>query len=242
MLSTLKTSARPRLASAGGFDGPARAMLAITIEEKKTADEAYRKLVAAGESLQSAVFAAGRAVEVARQAVEDAKADTVSHLTAIATGTAGNPPKTVKVARAELAEAEEALELARAARDGLSGRIEEAKTTAERMVDRVRDAAKAVLADSAAAKGLLDEVLKVQRELISQGRALSWLMSQGILPGDNSGPRQEGDPLRLAYRTKQFIDMLPVYYADEKPSAAPEWQKALEALTLDANAPLPDVR
>jgi hypothetical protein len=225
-------------------------MLAIAIAEKKTADEAYRKLAAAGESLQSAVFDADRAAEAARQAVEDAKADTVSHLTAIATGNTGKPPKTVKAARAELAEAEEALELARAARDGLTGRIGEAKATAERMVDRVRDAAKAVLADSAVAKGLLDRVLEAQRELISQGRALSWLMNQGILPGDSAGPRQEGDPLRPAYLTKQFIDMLPVnYLVDAKIgrgedngrlySDAPAWQAALEALTRDPAAPLP---
>ena len=238
--SLTRASARPKLVSSGGFDSPARAALAIAIAEKAAADEAHRKLVAAGESLQNAVFDADGAVQAARQAIEDAKEGTVRHLTAIATGEAGKAPKTVKQARQELADAEEALELAKAARDGLAKRIEEAKVTASRMVGRVAEAAKAVLAEAPAVTGLLAEVILLQRELVSKGRALTWLMSEKILPGNAGAPRQEGDPLRDAWRTKQFIDMLPMdYAAGSEATCARAWQAALTALMHDATAALP---
>jgi hypothetical protein len=240
MLAVLKSSPRPKLASAGGFDSPARAALAIAIAEKAAADEAHRKLVAAGESLAQAVYTADGVVEAARQAIEDAKEGTVRHLTAIATGEAGKAPKTVKQARQEMTDAEEALELARAARDGLTGRIDEARATAARMVDRVREAAKGVLAEAPAATGLLAEVIDLQREIINKGRAMSWLMGQGILPGASSAMRQSGDPLRDAYITRLFVDMLPVDYAvAADASCAPAWQAALEALCVDPSAELP---
>jgi hypothetical protein len=240
MVAAVKSSARPKLVSGGGYDSPARAALAIAIAEKAAADEAHRRLVAAGETLERAVYAADAVVEAARSAIDEAREATVAHLTATATGTAGKAPKTVKQARQELADAEEALALARAARDGLQGRVEEAKATAGAMVDRVRSAAKAVLGESQIAAGLLPELALLQREFIAKGRALSWLMSQGVLPGDASGVRQKGDPLRDAWRMKQFVDMLPVDYAVAADAThAPAWQAALEALMQDPAAPLP---
>jgi hypothetical protein len=228
MLAALRSSARPKLVS-------------IAIAEKAAADDAHRKLVSADESLEHAVYAADAAVEAARKAVEDAREATVAHLTATATGAAGKAPKTVKQARQELADAEEALDLARAARDGLRGRIDEARVIATRMVDRVRVAARAVLAESPVAKGLLAETIAAQRELIARGRALSWLMSQDILPGDSGGPCQVGDPHREAWMTKQFVDGLPIDFsvsADAENGAA-AWRTVLEALMQDPNAPLP---
>ncbi|MBW4022014.1 MAG: hypothetical protein HIU92_02585 [Proteobacteria bacterium] len=242
MLAAIRSSARPKLVADSGFDGQARAALAIAIEEKRVADETHRKLASAGESLRIAAFDADRAAEAARQAVEDAKAATVSHLTAVATGSAGKAPKTVKAARAELAEAEEALELARAARDGLTGRIDEAKATADRMVDRVRDAALDVLRESPIARSLVVELDVLQKRMLEMADALEWLISRRIIatktPSQTDIHSPEADYARAVN-----------YRRGAPPSAwrnlglvangRQVWDDALAALMQDANAPLP---
>lgn len=251
MLSTLRSSARPKLVDAGSFATPSRAELALAIAERRTAENALKSLTEASERLRRGATTTSEKVEAAKDALERAKEAASAHVLASAIGTAGVPPVTVKAARAALQEAEDEHAAAITARNGLDEHVTDAERNRLKADNRVRDAAKAVMRDHAA--GLLDEVLRLQREMIAKGRALSWLMREEVLPGDSPKPRQEDDPLRAAWRTKQFIDMLPAdYLVDAETgryeanhrlySGAPAWQEALEALTRDANATLPDIR
>ena len=186
--------------------------------------------------------AARRAVEAADEAIEAAKSNAARHLTDVARGTAGVPPQTIREARAAAIEAAEHLGSCLSAREAL--RAERPRAIADLAALLVTDAAVAVVKAEVAgrAAAMAAQVAQLQRQLVAHGSALEWLSNKGVLP---PGARGEEDPIRDTVRRLELAPQQwaigAIRYAASfaEPVGSRAWQAAFEALTRDANTPLP---
>ena len=184
-------------------------------------DEAKRQLAAnesAREQTTETIHAARRAFERATAAVDEAKVNAARHLTDTVIGTARAAPLSVKDAQVAAQDAEDALEAAVTAQAAL---VEHHKAATRELqyarmsLDmRVTDVMKAEVP----VEKLVADYVVLQRELVSQRRALQWLDLQGVVPRGTAWQGEHDWP--------------------DLPGAAP-WKLAAAALGTDADAPLP---
>lgn len=194
---------------------------------------------------QPLVWAAVNALDAAPELVERAKANAAIFLREQAQGLSPVPPQTIREARNLVADAEDALEAARAAvtaleaeRDSLNGRVPMAE-------DAVRRAARAVLHAEAEGRAcaLAAELAAMQRAMDALGDTVEWLASAGALtvverPGGSYG-RPEDETIRMTLNRLHSPPDSWHGLARSQPSPAAEWAAAFAALQVDATAPLP---
>lgn len=114
---------------------PERAALATRIVAVAEAAQRRVALHAAHEAATEAVYEGRRAVEAAEAGIVQAKAAAIEHAVSVASGASGTPPLSVRESTAVLAECQESLTAALAARDQLpaGSREGEAATSISRM-------------------------------------------------------------------------------------------------------------
>jgi hypothetical protein len=149
--------------------------------------------------------------------IEKAKNDMAAHLTDVALGSAGRPPKSMQIARADAQETADIRDAARAARDTLASQREQtanALITAGLRLDRNVDA---VIASEAPVEKLVAAHHVVQRAFASSLAILQWMDAKNIIPKEQIWRRDTGPA----------------------PDGAEPWQSAARALETDADANLP---
>ena len=221
---------RQALADAIAARDTERARLAAVSSAVEQARETRRTLEQRCDDLRA------RLTELKSSAVEDA-------IRAASEGYTAEAPS-LRDAMLDLADAEAALEVAKATRERLQEQAE--KGIAYSVEDRVRSAALAVLRAEAAehARVLAAAVVKLHHEAFLRGREINWLIAQRVLPvveepGGIFG-RAKDDQLRSAMIVLGKI----TFSADGKikstdPDGAAPWRAALAALENDATASLP---
>lgn len=231
-----------------GYATPERAALAHAIAAHAAAIANVTATDEAGQRASEAVWTAQAAVTAAQEAVNEAREATTRHLVAVAGGDAGPVPRTVRQARADLAEAEAALEDARIARDALKGRLPDAEAARDRAARVRSDAARGVIAAEAAghAAALAGEVGELQAAALRKGAALAWLTNVGAIPVVKQFGAAFGKPAdpRIRAIVGRHEEALQEYSYEgwnqtTAAGGAVVWDDALAVLERDANAPLP---
>lgn len=234
--------------AAAGYATPERAALAHAIAAHAAAVANVTATDEAGRLASEAVWTAQAVITTAQEAVNEAWDATARHLVAAAGGADEAPPRTERQARADLADAEAALEDARAARDALKGRLPDAEADLARAVRTRTEAARAVIAAEAAgaAVALAAEVERLQRAALRKGAALTWLANAGALPLGTVPGGEHGRPTDPAIRAMlyQHEQSARAHSHDGWNQAAAAmgalpWEATLAALESDAAAPLP---
>ena len=231
-----------------GYATPERAALAHAITAHAAAIANVTATDEAGQRASEAVWAAQAAVTAAQEVVSEAREATTRHLVAVAGGDAGPAPRTERQSRADLAEAEAALEDARVARDALKGRLPDAEAARDRAARVCKEAARAVIAAEAAgqAAALAEEVEELQAAALRKGAALAWLTNIGAFPVVKQVGAVFGKPAdpRIRAIVGRHEEALQEYSYENWNRAtaaggAVAWDDALAVLERDANAPLP---
>jgi hypothetical protein len=220
---------------------PERIALGVRIEASKAASAAVLAAASAYQIAEAATSEAHRTVEAAEAAVEQAKVDAGTYLAAVAGGTAGARPTTIREARAALQDAQDGLDAALSARNLLRSQMTPGNGAPEMALMRLRDAAVAVLTVEAAtsAAALVAEVEALQRQLAERGSALNWLATEtGIFArGTFGGFTDPGVGPALARLTTPPCSWGGL--GDAHDAGRARWQDALAALMVDAQAELP---
>jgi hypothetical protein len=194
-----------------------RVALRTAIEQHQAAARRLADLAKALPASEAAVMQARRAIEAATEAVEKAKADAAAYATARALGTAGAAPPPLRNTRLKLADAEDALAVAKVAAADLAKQREEAQRALS--WSRPDDAVAAVIRSDPATKALLERFERSRRETADLRQAVE--LVAGYFP--------HGE--RLALRSERV---------EVSPSATrTKWERALAALREDADAALP---
>lgn len=223
---------------------PERMALAEAIHEVKRVIEEQRATEAALVTARAARSNAAALQAEAEQAVANAKNETVAHLVASASGTAGPAPVTIRQTRQNLIEAEDQVEISRNVVKALEERIRALAGTLNYKREEVRNRATEVLQASASVEALVSEVDRLQRELADKGKALMWMAEQRMLP--SSMFEKPGPMLTVTAPTRMALARL---YAppstwhellnDRTLPGAKPWVAVVEALMVDPSAPLP---
>jgi hypothetical protein len=196
-----------------------RAALRAAIEKHDAAARRLADLTKAMPAADAAVMQARRNVEAATQAVTEAKANAASYATARALGTAGTAPPPLRNARLKLTDAEDALEVAKAAAANLAKEHKETVQALSYARSDVERAVAAVVRADAATKALFAEFERARQRLADLRQAVELVAFHF--------PQME----RLSLLSERI---------DDVPSAKRrEWETALAALQTNAEAALP---
>lgn len=232
-----------------GHATPERAALVHAIAAHAAAVARVAATDAAAQRASEAVWDAQASITKTGEAIGEAREATLQHLIAAAGGGTGAAPHTEREARADLADAEAALDAARAARDALKGRLPEAEAARDRAARVRTEAARAVIAAEAAdhAAALAREVEGLQRAALAKGAALAWLAKAGAVETVQRIGGEYGRPANLAIRAavdrhnlvmQQAVTHDGWHHAPAQAGAA-AWDAALAALERDAAAAVP---
>ncbi len=218
---------------------PERQSLATAIERRDAVDAHLARLKTALEQSEASMYGDMgllSAVDRAEQRLEDAKADEVRHLAAVAMGEATEDSNPIKAAGLVLSGAQAKLDLARKTRDAVTTEINDATTELDRAKEKINDAVREVFAAEAGAaiSSTLCEAAALQEQLGAKRLVLSFLREacfETWPPNDQLKPIENflfapPYPLEASSATRAH------------PSLAP-WRLAQEALRTDADAPLP---
>ena len=222
-----------------------RAVLAAAITnlaELRAKQDATESAIGTAQPL---VWEAFNALDAAPELVERAKANAATFLQEQARGLSPVPPQTIREARNLVADAEDALEAARAAVTALETERDSLKARVPMAEDAVRRAARAVLHAEAEGRAcaLAAELAAMQRAMDALGDTVEWLAGAGAFSvvervGGSYG-RPEDDAIRLALDRLHSPPNSWRGLARTQPCPAAEWAAAFAALQLDATAPLP---
>jgi hypothetical protein len=184
-----------------------------------------------------ALWAAIAERDRAQEAVENAAANTVAHMTATAMGEAGAAPLSPAEARAALATAEETVSSKRKILDEIKNQRQPDTSWAR---DRCERAAAAVIAESPELQKIIADVEEAQRRLIEVARPLAFMYSKSIL----TDTREDwGTPPNRAYKKmQQAPSFWDAWQSTPALPLAAAWTVAWENLLTDATAPLPAVK
>ncbi len=232
MLRAVKSSPPPP-------PSPARDALADAIENFRACE---RELTASQQVFSEANRALWAAIDKrdsAQEAVKNAPANTVAHMTATAKGDAGTAPPSPAEARAALTAAEEMVSSKRKILDEIKNQRQPDKSWA---LDRCHRAAAAVVAESPELQKLIADVEEAQRRLIEVARPLAFMYLKSIL----TDTREDwGTPANRAYKKMQQAPNLWDFWRNNDGEAAgasgatAAWMMAWQTLLTDATAPLP---
>jgi hypothetical protein len=238
----------PRLATSTIPPRPP-ASLSPERQELATAIEGWRTSRIELDAIDRAIATAFDATLVARAARDAAEADigvakddAAAHLTAVALGTAGPAPRTIREARAALTDAQDAMAAAEAALAALKARHRAAADALGVREHRRERAARAVVLAAPETAVLLATVERLQRELVEKGAALVFLRDRNVLdvgmPGLPNYRGNTGADVALL-RLESPISTWRGPHLGLDPAGARPWEVALSALLLDAAASLP---
>ena len=231
---------------------PERTALALAIEERDGFEAELAAAQRATEPAAQAVENAEGAVEAAQAALEQSKSDAAKHLTSTALGTAGDPPRSIRDARAALLDAEDTLEAARAAQSALMVQTAEIERRRLGIEVRMRDAVRAVVGTEGgqAARRAAQELARLQREMVMRAAELDALIASGAVPLIEEHGAMFGKPIDPETRAALYRLQSPPrsWHAlqigglhQPVTSDATAWQAAIATLGRDATAPLPGV-
>jgi hypothetical protein len=185
------------------------------------------------------VLAARSKAAEAAAGVEAATAAAADYAVAVAGGTAGEAPVSIKVARAAVTDAADEVAAAQAAVPTIEARLAEAENDARWTRQRRHDAAVAVLAASPEVARLVAELDRLQHEMITLTDAFVWLERQRAIARKVRTDMFD-QPAVPAGRVYLRINSPPMRWdLRDEALASPAWERAFEALKLDADAPLP---
>jgi len=198
-----------------------RAALRTAVARHGNLTRRLRDLTKALPAADTSVVQARRAVEAAKQALEEATATAASHAAARALGMVGTTPPPLRNARAKLADAEDALAISRAAAADLASQHQEAEQTLVLARLGLNEALSAVVVSDLATQKLIEEFERARRQYAELRQAIEVVASHF--------PTQAR---RLALTSDQI--------ADGRPSAKRvAWERAIATLREDADAELP---
>jgi hypothetical protein len=165
---------------------------------------------------------ARRAVETATQAVEDAKANAVTFLTATINGTAGDAPASVKAARAALQEAEDNLETQRTLEESLDAMKPALQQSLDIAKSTVKNRIEAVVSTDPSLRKLCVDYKEMRRLIAQRQQLFSFLFS--MIP-------------------REFQDWQHIisYGRGELADETPPWRAAIAELEHNSDAALPTV-
>ena len=222
---------------------PERQELADRIAVRNASDRDFEALTAALEwngHVKQGINAARRTIEATSEAIKESirKAAVDKAL-----GIEAPPEVSIEELRATQAAAQSAMEAALVDKEAVEARLaEETDRRRWRPDFGVREAAIAVIkAESAdAIAALVDRVEKAHAEIAAAGQALLWLDRVGVIERGRLPMMARAD-LVIDERTRLALGRLrtaPVEWVSDLSATLP-WVQALDALTLDATAPLP---
>ncbi len=200
------------------------------------------------DTAQPAVWAAIEALDAAPEVVERAKANAAIYLQEQARGLSPVPPQTIREARNLVADAQDALDAARAAMTALEAERASLQSRMPMAEEAVRRAARRVLHAEAEtfACALAAELAEMQRAMVALGDTVEWLAGAGAFavverPGGSYG-RPEDEAIRMALSRLHTPPETWRGLARARPDPiAAGWVAAYAALQADATAPLPVV-
>lgn len=210
-------------------DEAARQVLAGAVAAWRAAQADHAATLAAVETTDAAVLNARALHDAAEAAVAAAPHEAADHLQAVARGSAGPAPVSVRERREALHDAADALLAARSARDLLRQRVpadEQRVTLAE---GRCKDAAVAVMRAECggAAAELLAELERAHEVVARLGRIAESLVMARVVAADG--------PARLA--VARHTSPPASWGWQDRADPAAGWRAALAALQADAQAP-----
>jgi hypothetical protein len=164
--------------------------------------------------------AAAKAVEAAKAAVETAKASAAAFASAAVLGTAGEPPLSVKDARAALQEAEDNLETQLAVEASLKAKKQNEQTALGFAKSTVKAKMEAVVRADPSLRRLFVEYEEMRRMVAQRAQLFSFLFS--MIP-----------------REFQNWQTIPLYRSGDLEDETPPWRAALAELENNADAALP---
>ncbi|MDQ0395185.1 hypothetical protein [Labrys monachus] len=213
--SYLKLAAGGKGKEPGSSD--ARQKLAETIGRKKGVHEKIASYRARAEDLMERKWRAEEAVEAARVQLDTTKVERTAHVIDPANPA---PKMTIREAADALGEAEEAVEMLANARRQALDEI----ATMEREIPFINmamaSAVPEVLAESKAVRSICERTIRARQEEADLHEAVAFLFGRNAVPADlkeqlSRDPKAQG-------------------------SIGATWRAAFEALSNDANAPLPE--
>ena len=215
----------------------ARAALADAIATLAELQREGAALATARTTAMESISTARRGVQAAQERLEDAKGDAVRQAVDAAMGQSAEVALTVPAARRAITDAEDALEIARAALTGIDTRIAQNQTSTSFASDSVKASALIVLRDAPAIADAAARAEQAQRDMVQANAALQWLLGKGLT---QDGKAAVG---RFNYLTQSGLGRAPEVWGPlvQETSVDGEgpWHGALTALLTNPDAPLP---
>ncbi|SHM07024.1 hypothetical protein SAMN05444159_7591 [Bradyrhizobium lablabi] len=207
---------------------PERVALAAAIERHTAAVREHDATTRALDEAKARIYHDGNqaeAVEKAKAAVENAKANAAKHMTESLLGKAGEAPVSIQEARRALQDAEDELEALKAVEATLQTRLTACTSELDWAKRHLRDRVRDVVSSEPGIRNLLTKFEAAKKDLEQRHLDLRWFSRQFMIPDefknwDLEGIRHEPQPNALSELT------------------AP-WAAALEQLAVDADTPLP---
>jgi hypothetical protein len=165
--------------------------------------------------------AAAKAVEMAKAAVETAKANAAEFASAAILGTVGEPPMSVKDARAALQEAEDNLETQLAVEASLKAKKENEQTALGFAKSTIKRKIEAVVSADPSFRSLFAEYEEMRRLVAQRAKLFSFLFS--MIPPELQGWQSS-----------------PLYRSGDLQDETPPWRAALAELEHNSDASLPE--
>ena len=186
------------------------------------------KLEAAAPAARSRVWACQAAVEGAEQAAEEATATAASGLAAaLAEGKTVGPSTAGAKARAALADARDALQVAKSARVLVEERLQAAKSQVDYGFDKAKKAVRSVIS-AERLEDLLTSATEARAEYIDALGSIAWLAQQHAIPDGDARPRQ----------LLSNANTPPSAWPEAATAGTAQMEAALAALLNDPEAPI----
>lgn len=207
---------------------PERVALADAVEQSRAATARRTALTSALVAADTAVRKAAAQVEDAEADVEKSKADAADHLLAVASGRAGDAPRTTRAARDKLQDAQDELDAHRSARDELRRQTAEPDPAPFYQLG-VTAAIDAVLKAEAAqqARAVVDQANKARAELVRSVLLVQFLDARNLVD-------------RNSLNGLTLLSQYPLSdnYERDRTAATARWRETVEALANDPDAVL----
>jgi hypothetical protein len=219
---------------------PERVRLAEAIATHAEQDRIHTLLSNAQGAADESVWAARAAVEAATEVLTKAKAGVGQHAVDALAGLTSEPSMSVKAARTALVDAEDALEGANAAREALKTRTAVAGAECVLLKEKVEAAALAVIKAEPGLEAIVEELDRLQREVLDKSEAFRWLVEKRMISTTDIKTGDYSIDRPLAIFVKLRTERLQNEWKKDiqVPGALP-WQQYLAALQVDANATMP---
>ncbi len=211
-------------------DAEARKTLAGAIAAHREIQDLADKGRASFERMQRVSADAGLAVDLARGAVEKAVAEEAERVAASVEcdAPAELAPGMVRAAREKLADIEDQFAAAKVARERVRDQLAGLEQEAASAKERLRKAQMEVVSYHLDAR--VAEVERLHSELVEK-RAVLWEIKAGLHPWTEAHKRLDN---LLMKESLARVDS-----SWDRCAAVVEWRRAMDALSKDANAPIP---